>query len=156
MTHRPRAERDSERLRSAALNCAAGVSAMDRALAQIGVAFGEAAEVNDFKLRVERLFRLGPHHAAVRARLRSRAAMLGGRNLDVAVVIAERWWREERRVFQIASALGYGNRLSLEVLRELRLAIRLMRFKQMHADYAAIAAALRGESAQEAIADAAE
>ena len=47
----------------------------------------------------------------------------------------ERWWRDERKAFQIASALGGGTRLSLEVLRELRLILRLMRFKRMQAEY---------------------
>ena len=103
---------------------------MDRALAQIGAAFGEAAAVNDFKLRVERLLRLGPTHPAVRARFAARAERLSGRDLAAATSIVERWWRDERRAFQIASAFGYGNRPSLEVLRELHLALRLMRLKR--------------------------
>ena len=123
---------------------------MDRALAQIEAAFGEAAAVNDFKLRVERLLRLGPHHPAVRARFRARVQMLSGCNLDVAAVKIERRWREERRAFQIASALGTGSRLSLEVLREARLVLRLMRCKRTHAEFHAIIAALRGDVIAEA------
>ena len=95
------------------------------ALAQIGAAFDEAAVVNAFKLKVEHLLRLGPQHPAVRARFGARAAMLAGRGLDAAIVIAERWWRDERKAFQIASAFGCAPRLSLEVLRELRLILRL-------------------------------
>src|SRR5271166_934021 len=103
MPHRPRVERDAERLHAAAAaKCAADASAMDRALAQIEAAFGEAAAVNDFKLRVEHLFRLGPYHPALRARFRARAGMLRGRNLAVATAKIERWWRDERRAFQIA------------------------------------------------------
>jgi hypothetical protein len=147
MPYRPRAAREAERLRAAVT---ANDSAMDRALAQIDAAFGEAAAVNDFKLRVERLFRLGPHHPALRARFRARAEMLSLCHLTAATAKAERWWREERRAFQIASALGYGNRLSLEVLRELRLALRLMRFKRMHAEFSTIIAALRGDLIAEA------
>ena len=45
-------------------------------------------------------------------------------------IIVERWWRDERKAFQIASAFGRGTRLSLDVLSELRLMLRLMRFKQ--------------------------
>jgi hypothetical protein len=137
-------------MRAIAANSPAKASAMDRALAQIEAAFGEAAAVNDFKLRVERLFRLGPRHPAVRARFRARAQMLSGCNLMVATMRAERWWREERRTFQIGSALGYGNRLSLEILRELRLILRLLRRKDTQAEYGAIAAALCDEPWAEA------
>jgi hypothetical protein len=157
MTHRPRVERDAERLRAAAAaKCAATDSAMDRALAQIAAAFGAAAAVNDFKLRVERLCRLGPRHPALRARFGARAQMLRGCNLTSATAKAERWWREERRAFQIASAFGYGNRLSLEVLRELRLTLRLMRFKRMEAEFTTLAAVLRGDAMEELPAQAAE
>jgi hypothetical protein len=141
MPYRPRAAREAERLRAAAAKRSAADSAMDRALAQIEAAFGEAAAVNDFKLRVERLCRLGPHHPAVRARFRTRAEMLWGCHLVAATAKAERWWREERRAFQIASAFGYGNRLSLELLREMRLVLRLLRFKGMQAEFGAIIAA---------------
>jgi hypothetical protein len=147
MPYRPRADRDGERLRAATFAArAASGSAMDMALAQIETAFGEASAVNGFKLRVERMLRLGPSHPAVRARLGQRAAMLAGRDLDAAVAAVERWWRTERKVFQIASALGYGNRLSLEVLSELRLMLRLMRYKKMRAEFGAITAALCDET----------
>jgi hypothetical protein len=39
-------------------------------------------------------------------------------------------------------ALGYGNRLSLDVLRELRLILRLLRMKRMETEFRAIVAAL--------------
>ncbi len=113
---------------------------MATALAQIGAAFDEAAVINAFKIRVERLIRLGPHHHAVRARFGARAALLFGRGLDAAITIVERWWRDERKAFQIASAFGCATRLSLEVLRELRLILRLMRWKCMQAEYEAILA----------------
>ncbi len=112
------------------------------ALAQIGAAFDEAATINAYKIRVERLIRLGPCHAAVRARFGARAAMLFGRGLDSAVVVVERWWRDERKAFQIASALGCATRLSLEVLGELRLILRMMRLKKMHAEFGEVVAAL--------------
>lgn len=57
----------------------------------------------------------------------------------------ERWWRAERKAFQIASAFGRGSRLSLDVLSELRLILRLMRRKHMHAGFASIVAALSDE-----------
>jgi hypothetical protein len=146
MPHRQREERQLERIRMAASAArAVSGSAMDAALAQIGAAFDEAAAVNGFKLRIERLIRLGPQHAAVRARFGPRAEMLFGRSLDAAIVLAERWWRDERKAFQVASALGYGNRLSLEVLREIRVILRLTRFKGMQAEFGAITAALCDE-----------
>ncbi len=143
MPRRLRNQRDPERVRRAAAAARTqGKSAMDAALAQIGAAFDEAAAINGFKLRVERLLRLGPHHAAVRARLGRRAQLLTGRSLDAAIVVVERWWPDERKAFQIASALGCGTRLSLEVLRELRLILRLMRFKRMQAEFCLVVAAL--------------
>ena len=129
---------------------------MNLALAQISAAFGEAATVNDFKLRVERLFRLGPRHPAVRARFGSRAARSHSADLHLAIGLVERCWRNERKAFQIASAFGYGNRLSLEVLREARLALRLMRFKRMEREFGIIAAAVRGDDFDEISAQAAE
>jgi hypothetical protein len=122
---------------------AKGQSALDVALTEIGAAFDQAAVINDFKLRIERLMQRGPRHPALRARFGARAAMLPGRSLDAAISTVERWWRDERKAFQIASALGGGTRLSLEVLRESRLVLRLMRFKRMEAEYFETIAALR-------------
>jgi hypothetical protein len=68
--------------------------------------------------------------------------MLRGRGLEAAIVIAERWWRDERRAFAIASAFGRGSRLSLEILSELRLILRWMRFKRLDAEYKVARAAL--------------
>jgi hypothetical protein len=142
MPYRPRQWRDQDRGRRAA---AASRSALDAALAEIGAAFDEAAKVNAFKLRVECRLRRGPIHPAVRARFGARAALLRGRNLDAAIALTERWWRDERRAFLIASALGRGVRLPIDVLQELRLILRLMRFKRMHAEFPAIVAALCDE-----------
>jgi hypothetical protein len=142
MPYRPRDARDVERIRVASARRQTG-SALDAALAEIGTAFDHAAAVNEFKLRVERWLSLGPLHGAVRTRFGARAAMLSGRSLAVAVVVTERWWRNERRAFQLASALGYGSRHSLDVLGELRLILRLMRIKRMEAAFGALAAAIR-------------
>ena len=121
MPHRQREARESERIRMAAKAARAATgSALDAALAQIGAAFDETAAISDLKLRVERTLCRGPQHPAVRARFGARAELLAGLSLDAATARAERWWRDERKAFQIASALGYGNRLSLDVLRELR------------------------------------
>ena len=136
MPYRRRQERDRERARrAAAVEQAKGQSALDVALTEIGTAFDQAAVINDFKIRVERLIRRGPRHPALRARFGARATRLHGRSLDAAIATVERWWRDERKAFQIASALGGGSRLSLEVLRELRLVLRVMRFKRMAAEF---------------------
>jgi len=131
MAHTPRSERDVQRVRRTA-ETADGerMPAMAAALAQIGTAFDEAATINAFKMRVDRLILLGPDHPAVRARFGARAAMLSGRNLDGAIIVVERWWRDERKAFQIASAFGRGTRLSLEILSELRLILRLLRLNR--------------------------
>ena len=143
MAHTPRGERDVQRMRRTA-ETADGehMPAMAAALAQIGAAFDEAATINAFKMRVDRLIQLGADHPVVRARFGARAAMLSGRNLEGATIVVERWWRDERKAFQIASAFGRGTRLSLEILSELRLILRLLRFKRMEAEYAAVVAAL--------------
>jgi hypothetical protein len=136
--------RDLARIHRAAEAAGAGSSAaMTVALAQIAAAFDEAAAINSFKLRVERLFGLRADHPALRARFAARAAMLFGRDLDAAIVLVERWWRDERKAFQIASVFGSPTRLSLEVLRQLRIILRLLRFKRMNAEYDAVLTLLR-------------
>jgi hypothetical protein len=153
MPYRPRNQRDLERAcRSADAARAQGRSAVDVALAQIGAAFERASAVNGFKLRVERFLRLGPHGPAVRARFGARAQLLTGHSLDAAIALTERWWRDERKAFQIASALGRGNGLSLDVLSELRLMLRIMRFKRMRAQFPRIL----GDLCDQPIAEAAE
>ena len=112
---RPRQERDNERIDRAAAAARTGPNpAMAVASAQIGAAFDEAAIINSFKIKVERLIRLGPEHPAMRARFGTRTAMLYGRSLDASTIIVERWWRDERKAFPIASAFGRGTRLSLD------------------------------------------
>jgi hypothetical protein len=151
MPYRPRNQRDLERARHAADAARAqGGSTIDATLAQIGAAFDHASSVNTFKLRVERFLRRGPHDATVRARFGSRAEMLHGRRLDAAMILTERWWRDERKAFQIASVLGRGSRLSLDVLCELRLILRIMRFKRMQANFPYIIAELCNEPTAEA------
>ena len=139
MPYRPRDRRGAERVRAAT---APGGSATDIALAQITAAFDEAAAINDFKLRVARLLRLGPHHPLVRARFGTRAERLSGRGLAVALIVCERWWRDERAAFHIAAAFGRGEGLTLEILRELRLILRWIRAKRLHVEFGAIAYAV--------------
>jgi hypothetical protein len=151
MPYRPRNQRDLERARRSADTARAqGRSAVDVALAQIGAAFDHVSTVNGSKLRVERFLRLGPHDAAVRARFSTRAELLNGHGLDAAIALTERWWRDERKALQIAGALGRGNRLSLDVLSELRLVLRIMRFKRMQAQFPRVLMELRDQPIAEA------
>jgi hypothetical protein len=121
---------------------ARGASALDIAFAKIDAAFDHSAAINGFKIRVELLLQTDRYYPALRARFGARAGMLAARSLDASVQAVERWWRDEQKAFAIASALGGGTRLSLDVLRELRLILRLMRFRRMEAEFHAIAAAL--------------
>jgi hypothetical protein len=151
-THRPRAGRDLERAHRAARavhdtpNDQASRPALAAALAAIEAAFGRAAIVNDLKIAVERHISRGSEHAAVRARFAGRAALLRGHDLEAALVVIDRWRRDEQRAFAIASAFGRGSRLSLQVLDELRLLLRWLRFNQLHAEYANACAALCGRA----------
>jgi hypothetical protein len=138
-----RRQRDRERIHEAGERAKQrGASALDVALAKIDAAFDHAAAVNAFKIRVELLLQADIHHPALRARFGARAEMLAGYDLGAAVCAVERWWRAERNAFAIASALGGGTRLSLETLRELRLILRLRRFKRIAAEFRESAAAL--------------
>jgi hypothetical protein len=138
-----RQQRDRARIRRAAEAARArGGSALDVALAEIDAAFDQGAAVNAFKIRVELLLQTDPRHPALRARFGARMAMLCGCDIDSAIARVERWWRDERKAFQVASALGRGNRLSLDVLRELRLILRWMRFKRMAAEFDSIVGVL--------------
>src|SRR6202041_2631715 len=85
-----------------------GATALAVARAHIGAAFDEAAVVHGFKLRIEHFMALPLDHAAVRARFGARAAMLGGCDLDAAIVRVERWWRDQRTAYQLASVFGCG------------------------------------------------
>jgi hypothetical protein len=122
-----RRQRDRARIDTAGENAKAnGASALDVALAKIDAAFGNAAVIAGFKIRVELLLQTDIRHPALRARFGARAQVLSGYDLDRAVVAVERWWRTETKAFAIARALGGGNRLSLDVLRDLRLILRWM------------------------------
>jgi hypothetical protein len=150
--HRPRTERELERaLRVARTARDATQSKTERpalaaALATIEAAFDRAAVFNDLKITIERHIHRGAEHPAVRARFAARATLLYGRDLDAAVATIESWRRDEQRAFAIANAFGRGSRLSLQVLEELRLLLRWLRFKRLHAEYANALAELRGDA----------
>lgn len=117
-------------------------SVLDRLAAQIAAEFGPAAEIRMFKRGVRKMIALGAGHPANMARYGARLALIRAGinhaaaigcplspdvNLKIAINVIERFYREERRRLEVAAALGYGNRLSLMVLRELRLMLRVLR-----------------------------
>jgi hypothetical protein len=115
-------------------------SAMARAFAAIDRAFSGSAEIQSFKRRIRYMIELGTGHHAVRARYGARTNMLRGRDLDAAIILVNRWHAQERKAFQIASAFGRGDRLSIEVLRELRVILRLLRASKYRDRYVGILA----------------
>jgi hypothetical protein len=98
-------------------------SAVDQTLAKIGAEFGIAAEINDFKLRVQHIITMVPHHRAIRARYGAWAERLSHVPLCSAIRLVDHWYYRERRKLE----WGEGSRLTFTVLRELRLILRLMR-----------------------------
>ena len=90
-------------------------------------AFDQAAAHIDFKAKVARMLRMGAEHPANKTRFGRRAEMLRGKDLDAAIAAVERWYRAERKAFQIASVFARPPRLPLMILSELRLMLRLLR-----------------------------
>jgi len=58
--------------------------------------------------------------------------------IDTAIAAVERQYRDERRAFRLASALGCATRLSLDVLAELRLILRWLRRNEYRTQLPAI------------------
>jgi len=145
-----RRDRDMQRGRRAARAVrAAGGSAREAALAHVEAALDSAAAAhNRLKLKVERILRLGAWHPEVCARFGRRVALLRGYTISEAIWCVERWYRDERRALQVAAAFGRGSRVSLDLLREMRLMLRLARRKLTDRQFhAIIIAVLAGDSA---------
>ena len=142
-----RRDRDMQRGRRAQQTAlAAGASAMDAAIAAVRTTFDRQHEINALKLTVEWAINRGTGDPLVRARYRNRALDLHLCNLDKSIIRIERWYREERKAQQTAMAVGGGSRLSLEVLAELRLLLRMIRRSSFRAHYPAIVRLLIGET----------
>jgi hypothetical protein len=97
---------------------------MDAALAEIRHAFGFPAVT--FKQSVRRFIRRGAGHSANQARYGARARMfVGWSTVEADAWLACRYASEQRRW------RSNDARLSLMVLRELRLIVRFMRAKRL-------------------------
>jgi hypothetical protein len=127
----PRKHLDLNRGRIAALKARSrGDSALQAALAAIGATFGDAAVINGLKLRVEDMIKRGPCDQITRARYSGVANMLQNRdcgNIDSSIAVVESFYRYHRKSPKIASFIDSQRRWPLEVLRELRLILRLIR-----------------------------
>jgi hypothetical protein len=104
------------------------------------------------KTTVEWAFNRGTGDPLVRARYGNRAQDLHLCNIDLAIRRVERWFREERKKQRKEMAEGRGSRLSLEVLAELRLLLRLIRRSKLREHYPAIVQLVVGEADQVAAA----
>ena len=142
-----RRDRDIQRGRRAQQRALqAGAAAEDAAIAAIRTTFDRQHEINALKLTVEWAIKRGTGDPLVRARYRNRAKDLHLCNIDKSIVRVERWFREERKAQQAAMALGRGTRLSLEVLAELRLLLRMIRRSSFREHYPAIVQLVVGEA----------
>ncbi|MBV9968534.1 MAG: hypothetical protein JO228_01005 [Xanthobacteraceae bacterium] len=121
---RARGERAAERVR------ARGGSAMEAALAAIEATFSPAFEHSLGKRRVAALIRQGAAHAQMRSRYQRLAERYPLANLDTAIAIVERLHRAELEARATAVRL-WGRcsrpRLTLMLLWDLRLILRMVR-----------------------------
>ena len=115
-----------------------GLPAMEAAQAMIATAFDETAACLDFKERVSAALAMGVAHPANKIRYRARANMLRGKSLDAAIAAVERWYKTERKAFQIASIMGRPPTVSLIINAELRLVLRFFRRKGLANEFPAV------------------
>lgn len=130
-----------------------GLPAIDVALTAAGAVADHSAGIALFKQRVLNAIRLGAGHPTVRARYGRRAAQLRHYSLNAAIYLTDKWLREEKRKFSLGSAIyGGGNRLSVEVLKEMCLLLRLLRRSKYHSYLPGIIAFVLGASAENDVA----
>jgi hypothetical protein len=135
----PRRLRDEHRGQLAARQARdAGAGAVDAAIARINATFGPAWDANYLKLSCESIIRMGADHPAVRARYTGRAEASGAGTLAEAIAVVEVWRAAELR-------RPKPSRLSLQVLAELRLLLRLMRRRGLAWAFPLVMSALLGE-----------
>ena len=108
--------------------------------------FGQAAVVNDLKIAVERHIRRGPDHLAVRARFAARAGLLTAAASTRPSSRSSAGGGTSSAPLRSRAPSAAAARLPLQVLDELRLLLRWLRFKRLHADYATARAALSGDA----------
>ena len=131
MTFIPRQDRSELRGdRAAIASRAMGGDIMDATLARIGAEFNGADRINNFKLRCERAIQGTISDQALQARYGARLARLRHLTVAQAYDLVALWFKAEQDALRIPIALGTPRAtfLSLEILRELRLMLRLARY----------------------------
>lgn len=88
---------------------------------------GNAGRGRTAKAHIRLAIKLGTGHLWVRARYGARAACLKGQTIDDAIRLTEHWLLEELRTFEILRVFGGGVALSIQVLTEVNLILRLLR-----------------------------
>jgi hypothetical protein len=84
------------------------------------------------------MIRRGADDFDVRMRYGRRAQMLLALPLEAAMSRVEFWYRAERKAHQIACAFGRANAAALIPLQSIRLLLRLLRRKRLHAEWPAL------------------
>lgn len=115
--------------------------ALQRALDSIEREFSAAAEIDDFKNHVRSLIHDGTGNPALRARYGIRLQDLLGYTIDAACFTVDRWYREHLEELKRWRDVPYAPqppRLTLEILRELRLILRLIRQSKFRDDFQVI------------------
>lgn len=129
---RPREHRDEQRANwTGEAVKRDGGNAMDVALAKVGaIALNNPACIaNNLKLRVQQVIERGATDYGVRSRYYGRARKFQGFTITEAIWAVDYWLKEEQRKFDNAIKLGAASRLPIMVLTELRLILRLARFR---------------------------
>ena len=126
-----RTDRDLQRGRRAAARVrAAGGSAVAAAYAHIEATFSPAMHHAAFKDRVAALMMAGPAHPEAWTRYRRLVERYPAANIDTAIVLVERMRRSEIEA-RAASVRSWGQssrpRLTLMILDEVRLILRMLR-----------------------------
>jgi len=121
-----------------------GVSAVTAAKIAIEAAFDATAAHIDFKARVAARLAMGAADPANKARFGARAERLRGKSLGAATATVERWYKTERKAFQIASLFRRPARLPLTITAELRVMLRLLRRCGMDEQFPALIELLSG------------
>jgi hypothetical protein len=115
--------------------------ALQRALDRIEREFSASAEIADFKHRVRSIIHDGTGNPALRARYSIRLQELLGYSIDAACFTVDRWYRDHLAELKRWREVPYAPqppRITYEILRELRLILRLIRRSKFRGEFQVI------------------